>query len=238
MKNIYKFISLSFLIITLAFSLNSQADSYNWSGVYLGAKFGYGTMDTDLKNKVEGVQHYFNSYGETINFNDSSTIGGIFIGGQKQHNNYLYGIEIDHIFNEFDETEQMTGPFALNNFKVEMKNISSISGKFGYAYEDNLIYFKLGLASAKFRTQADEIPNFDHIGKSDKRQNGYLLGLGFDRPLNFLDKNLILSFNYDHYEFNDKTQIGDDLSAFISTYDVNVDPSFDTFMVKLSYKFN
>jgi opacity protein-like surface antigen len=119
-----------------------------------------------------------------------------------------------------------------------MKNINSIAGKLGYAFDENLIYAKLGYASAKFETQSNEIPTFDHVGTSNARQNGYLLGLGYDRHLNILNKNIILGVNYDHYEFNDKTQIGQDLSGFIPTYNVNVDPSFDSLMLKLSYKFN
>lgn len=233
-----KFVKL--ILVSLIASANiSYADSYDWSGISVGAKVGYASMDSKLENRNEGSdQHYFNSYGEGIDLKNSAALGGIFINAQKQYKNYLFGIELDHTFGDLEETKQMAGLFSTNNFKVRMKNIKSIAGKFGYAFDENLIYAKLGYASAKFETQSDEIPSYDHIGISNARQNGFLLGLGYDRHLNILNKNIILGVNYDHYEFNDKTQIGQDLSEFISTYNVNVDPSFKTLMLKLSYKFN
>jgi hypothetical protein len=228
----------SILFTLIAFAPNLYADSYDWSGISVGAKVGYASMDAKLENRVVGSQHYFTAYGDSIDLKDNSALGGIFINAQKQYKNYLFGIELDHTFGDLEETKQMAGRFATNNFKVRMKNINSIAGKLGYAFDENLIYAKLGYASAKFETQSNEIPTFDHVGTSNARQNGYLLGLGYDRHLNILNKNIILGVNYDHYEFNDKTQIGQDLSGFISTYNVNVNPSFDSLMLKLSYKFN
>jgi hypothetical protein len=227
------------MLVSLIASANiSYADSYDWSGISVGAKVGYASMDSKLENRVVGSQHYFNAYGDSIDLKDTSALGGIFLGAQKQHNNYLFGVELDHTFGSLEETKQMAGPFATNNFKVRMKNINSIAGKLGYAFDDNLIYAKLGYASAKFSTQADEVPSFDHTGLSSNRQSGYLIGLGYDKSLKLLNKNIILGINYDHYEFNDKTQIGQDLSGHIPTYDVNVNPSLDSLMLKLSYKFN
>jgi opacity protein-like surface antigen len=234
MKKILSAITFSF--ITLA--TNLYADAYDWTGINIGAKAGYTNMDSKLENRVVGSQHYFNAYGDSIDLNDSSILGGIFIGAQKQYKNYLFGIELDHTFGDLEETKQMAGPFATNNFKVRMNNINSIAGKLGYAFDDNLIYAKLGYASAKFSSQADEIPSYNHIGVSNKRQSGYLIGLGFDKSLAKLNKNIILGIEYDHYQFNDKTQIGQDLSGYIPTYNVNIDPSFDSLMLKLSYKFN
>lgn len=229
---------IKYLTLLAALSLNAYADSYDWTGINVGGKVGYASMDSNLENRVVGSQHYFNAYGDSIDLKDSSALGGIFIGAQKQWKNYLFGIELDHTFNNLEDKKQMAGPFATNNFKVNMKNINSISGKLGYAFDDNLIYAKLGYASAKLSTQSDETPSYNHIGISSKRQSGYILGLGYDRSLNILNKNIIIGVNYDHYEFNDKTQIGQDLSGYIPTYNVNVDPSLDTLMFKLSYKFN
>ena len=233
-----KIFSYAVSVSLITFATNLYADSYDWSGISIGAKVGYASMDAKLENRVVGTQHYFNAYGDSIDLKDNSALGGIFINAQKQYKNYLFGIELDHTFGDLEETKQMAGPFSTNNFKVRMKNINSIAGKLGYAFDENLIYAKLGYASAKFETQSDEVPSYDHIGTSNARQNGYLLGLGYDRHLNILNKNIILGVNYDHYEFNDKTQIGQDLSGYISTYNVNVDPSFDSLMLKLSYKFN
>ena len=179
----------SILFTLIAFAPNLYADSYDWSGISVGAKVGYASMDSRLENRVVGDQHYFNAYGDSIELKDTSALGGIFLGAQKQYKNYLFGVELDHTFGDLEETKQMTGPFATNNFKVRMKNINSIAGKLGYAFDDNLIYAKLGYASAKFSTQADEIPSFDHTGLSSNRQSGYLIGLGYDKSLKLLNKN-------------------------------------------------
>ena len=92
MKKILSAITFSF--ITLA--TNLYADAYDWTGINIGAKAGYTNMDSKLENRVVGSQHYFNAYGDSIDLNDSSILGGIFIGAQKQYKNYLFGIELDH----------------------------------------------------------------------------------------------------------------------------------------------
>ena len=55
------------MLVSLIASANiSYADSYDWSGISVGAKVGYASMDSKLENRVVGSQHYFNAYGDSI----------------------------------------------------------------------------------------------------------------------------------------------------------------------------
>lgn len=223
-------------ISSIALTNVSFADSYDWSGMSLGGGLGVGQLDSKLENRTVGAQHYFYANGDSVDLKASSALGfgGIYIGVQKQYNNFLFGVELDYALSSFEDSKQQASLYDTNNYEVKINNIASLSGKVGYAFDNNLIYGRLGYITAKISTQSEE-PLFQHIGTSSERHSGYLIGIGYDRALN---ENVTLGINYNHYKFNDKTQSGQDLSNFIPTYEVNLGPSLDTLMFKLSYKFN
>ena len=232
-KNI---ISVLIAISSIALSNTSLADQYNWSGVTLGGGLGVAQMKSTIENRNVDYQHYFTSYGDAVNFQSSPASGfaHISLGIQKQYSNFLIGFDLDHSLSSFEQSRRQIGLFDTNDYEAKINNITSLSGKFGYAFDNNLIYGKLGYATAKISTQSTE-PLFAHIGTSSNRQSAFLVGVGYDKALT---ENVILGINYNHYSFNDKTQTGQDLSGYIPIYLVNIGPSLDAVMFKLSYKFN
>jgi outer membrane immunogenic protein len=205
---------------------------YNWSGIYIGGQAGAGWSDTTVTN-VQGF-HFFNFIGDSRSISDSAFLGGAFIGAQWQFSSIVVGIEGGAVWGKLSNTIQAPGPFALDNYKAEVKDLYSITGKLGFAADRFLIYAKGGWATAKVSTQSDEFPAFQHFATSSERQNGFVVGAGIDYAF---WNHLIAGVEYNYYDLGTKSQTGVDSINF-SPYVVDVHPKVQTIMGRLSYKFS
>ena len=205
--------------------------AYNWSGIYFGGQAGGAWSDTTVTN-VQGT-HFFNFVGDSRSISDSAFLGGAFLGAQWQINSIVVGIEGGAAWGKLSDTVHAPGPFALDNYKAEIKDLYSITGRIGFAADRFLIYAKGGWATAKVSTQSDEVPAFQHFGNSSERHNGYVIGAGIDYAF---WNNLIAGIEYDYYDLRTKTHTGVDSINF-SPYVVDVHPKVQTVMGRLSYKF-
>ena len=175
---------ISVLIATssIALSNTSLADQYNWSGVTLGGGLGVAQMKSTLENRTVGDQHYFTSYGDAVNFQSSPALGfaNISLGIQKQYSNFLIGVDLDHSLSSFEQSRQQIGLFDTNDFETKINNITSFSGKLGYAFDNNLIYGKLGMANVwkkygKYEFEVIELNRLCCIDDTPKNTESYFI---------------------------------------------------------------
>ena len=205
--------------------------AYDWSGFYVGGQVGAGWSNTTVTN-VAGT-HFFNFIGDSRSMDDTAFLGGLFIGAQQQFGSVVVGIEGGSAWGTLSQTVQALGPFALDNYNAEIRNIYYVAGKLGYAFDRFLVYGKGGWATASVSTQSDEVPAFNHFGNSSARHNGYVVGAGLDYAWT---PNLIVGLEYDYYDLRTQTHIGTNSINF-SAYNVDVHPTVSTVMARLSYKF-
>jgi len=240
------------LISLLLLSSSAIAgERYDHSGIYLGL----GAQQTWIHNQIRTAVpnanflpcgHYEIGCGESINLNDASIVP--FLGIQKEFsNNIVLGIEGKYDF--LSSSQQKISPYADNGdtASVKIKNISTITAKFGYALQatnpilDNaLIYGKLGYASVKSDTDLQDAAGLHLMPGNTITQHGVTYGFGVEKPLGFVYKSLenaLIGIEYSHINLNTKNNNAVDLSG-IEGVGVLSKSDIDALTLKLQYKFN
>jgi opacity protein-like surface antigen len=227
---------IPFLILA-SISFSALSDEGPWSGFSVGLKGGNSKSSSTLENKNYPDQHYFVNEGDQRKISKNSGTKGVFFDYLIQSNNYVYGVEIQHLFDKNKSSTTGEGSFDTNTYSVSMSRLNTISAKTGYLIDkESLVYVKVGLARAKFKTEITE-PTYEHIGISSANQNGLLLGIGFNQLIVIEGEKLILGLSYENHSFKGKTHSGQDLSGFITQHDVHVKPKINTLNLSIAYKF-
>lgn len=227
---------IPFLILA-SISFSALSDEGPWSGLSVGLKGGISKSSSTLENKNYPDQHYFVNEGDQRKVSKNSGTKGVFFDYLIQSNNYVYGVEIQHLFDKNKSSITGVGSFDTNTYSVSMSRLNTISAKTGYLIDkESLVYVKVGLARAKFKTEITE-PTYEHIGISSANQNGLLLGIGFNQLIVIEGEKLILGLSYENYYFKGKTHSGQDLSGFIAQHDVHVKPKINALNLSIAYKF-
>jgi opacity protein-like surface antigen len=250
-------------------SVNSfGAETYNYSGVYFGLNAQQGWSDNKLKQIGDdgtltnyfACGHYGLYCGEKKEMSDFSIAP--IIGIQKQfNNNFLFGLEASYNANRFNKTslnehqsDNETSP--IDTTKITVKNIGSLSGKFGYVFvsqnqfiNNTLGFVKLGYAQVKSNTHSFEPGDntrLEHNAYSSSIHRGILYGLGFEKNLSFINPsldNVILGLEYNYYDLNSKTSGDDSYWTTVAPEagvnpSTNVDPNLQSLGLKIEYKFS
>ena len=143
---------LGLIGITLISILGSSviAAECTFSGAYLGAQLGYGSMKTQMKTAPAKTD-----------VGSAGMISGLHVGYGKQFPNRLYmGLEA------YGNLSDTTG--GKGNTKITRKNSFGAKLRPGVVFGNSLVYGVLGIESANFKPKA---------GKSE-RFTGFVPGLG------------------------------------------------------------
>ncbi len=240
-------------------SFSASAESYNHSGIYLGLSGQNIRSENEVKtaNPNTGFDpcgHYAFGCGEDLKMNDWSI--SPLIGIQKQFsNNIVLGVEGKYDFSSLDKikisSRNNSGTGGVEDTgSVKIKNIGSISAKFGYAIQNSnivlnnaLIYGKVGYARLKSDTDLFDFTSVSPDHRMDGNfvtHHGVIYGLGIEKPLGFISdslKNTLIGFEYSHINLNTKNNNAIDISG-IDGPGVLTNPSIDSLAIKLQYKFN
>jgi opacity protein-like surface antigen len=242
-------------------SLTVIADT-NYSGIYLGANL----QETWSTNKINStdipgdfyVDHYSlnTNSGGNKNMNEFSIAP--IIGIQKQfENNFLLGIEGSYSPKRISKTSLNDTSLSTvmsdgyDTTEIKVKNVATVSAKFGYVlnnqnkYLNNtLLFAKLGMARAESETHSSEPGKGypEHNGYSSATHYGALYGLGLEKSLSFLNPsldNLLLGVEYNYIDLNSKTSGYDFPSSLPGAIDAGykVYQRLEKLGLKIEYKF-
>jgi outer membrane immunogenic protein len=205
------------------------APVYNWSGIYLGAAAGWQGSSIDLSNPDFGTLSYSPRH-------SSFALGG-FGGVQHQFGQFVLGVEGGYM-SGFDDTSlgatpsiSIFVPGGTGTAQAKLKDIWSVGGRVGWAMDRWMPYVTGGYASGRFEFNAQNTNGSNSEHASATNSGGYLGG-GIDWAV---WDNLILGVEYRHYWFSSKTVSSSQSNA--GTEQVTFDPSTDTVMGRVSYKF-
>jgi opacity protein-like surface antigen len=248
---------ISVLLLSLS-SLPVLAENYNHSGIYLGLSGQNIRSENQVKTahpdpSFSECGHYAFGCSEDLNMNNWSI--SPLIGIQKQlSNNIVIGIEGKYDFSSLNKnkisSQNNSGLEDADTGSVKIKNIASISAKFGYVIQnsnvilnDALIYGKVGYANLKSDTDLSDGITFStphRMEGSFVRHHGVIYGLGVEKPLSFISdtfKNTLIGIEYNHINFNTKNNNAIDATG-IDDPGVLTKPSIDSIGIKLQHKFN
>ncbi|MEM9472789.1 MAG: outer membrane beta-barrel protein [Pseudomonadota bacterium] len=140
--------SLTSLIASVAMSAvalgvsaqESRADhapTHDWTGPYIGAIFGIGSVNAEFELPSSG-----SGSGSFDALSDYGFMGGLVVGWNAQDGHMVYGIVGDVSFGEVDATENIFGV----DLTVNTDLFATIRGRVGVAANDILLYGTAGLA--------------------------------------------------------------------------------------------
>ncbi len=200
------------LVSMLALSVSAIADDKtNWSGLSVGVNTGVSNNSYNLKPIDNSVSVSANvadcgysgiSGCTTWNQKPKSAIFGIDASYDFQRNDYVYGLGIRY-FNlaNAKATNLSDQGAADDNFNTKIEKNYQITGRFGKAIGNDLIYIKAGVSFADFKF--DVIDEIDNPGGGNrygsKWLHGGLIGLGLDHKFN---DHVVIGAEFNHISYS------------------------------------
>jgi outer membrane immunogenic protein len=169
------------------------APVFSWTGCYVGAHIGGGTMTSS-------------SEGTNTNQNGSGAVAGGQAGCNYQDGNWVFGVEGEGYWSGIRVHEGSSeGPF--DNFSSNFKNTSdfTIAGRAGITFDRTLIYGKGGWAWGQFKM--DETSICCGAGSSvftstqSGNLNGLLIGVGIEHALT---RNWTIKVEYNYIAYGSR----------------------------------
>jgi outer membrane immunogenic protein len=163
---------------------------YNWTGFYAGAHAGVGWSD-----------------------GDSGFIGGGQVGFNYQINQWVLGVEGDIAGTTIKDSVSATvvGPGAVltGNAEASLDWVSTLAPRVGYAFNNWLVYGKVGGAWAHASGTVSTAINGMQFGSIsvDETVSGWMLGIGAEYALS---NNWTAKIEYNMMDFGNSGPLADD----------------------------
>jgi outer membrane immunogenic protein len=167
---------------------------YNWTGFYAGAHAGVGWSDGDGGGS-------------------SGFVGGGQIGFNYQINQWVLGVEGDFagttIKNSVNATVVGPGAVLTGNAEASLDWVSTLAPRVGYAFNNWLVYGKVGGAWAHASGTASAGINGMQFGSIsvDETVSGWMLGIGAEYALS---NNWTAKIEYNRMDFGNSGPFTDD----------------------------
>lgn len=219
------------------------AARFSWTGCYVGVHAGGGFAKKDITDPVQLVQDSFLGPGSTPGVTTvSPEPSGAVIGGQAgcdyqfASSSFVVGIQGDAAGSTMRSTKLVGLPLGnpdVATVDAKTEFLTSVTGRFGYAADNVLLYAKGGVAMAGDKYEVSGtftgLP-FDFRGLEDRW--GWTVGGGVDWAFS---RHWSANLEYDFYGFGTRTPtFADQANAFAGL--VNVRQSIQ--VVKLGVNFH
>ena len=204
--------------------------TYDWTGIYVGGHLGAANARREFS--YDGTLDPFTLLPETFEHSGTSFVGGGFVGLQKQWSSIVIGAEAGYLW--MDEL-QSTGSLNVANTTLSssVRNLFLVTGKFGFANDNMLAYFKGGWASSEVGYRSSVTNTGALLTSSGGRESGWTAGVGLEYAL---WEHVIFGVEYDYVGFNPGTRA--QTPAGVGPLGTNVASSLDIQSVtaRLSFK--
>ena len=171
--------------------------TYNWSGFYLGGHLGAANsqVDWDYNEPI-----FFDTYEHSR----TGFVGGGFAGLQMQVSWLVFGAEVGYLW---ADQSKSTGDVLLGHVATStVHDLLLVTGKFGWANDNMLAYFKGGYATAEVEFRTKDATNGALWTSSNEREHGWVAGVGLEYAL---WQHVILGVEYNYIKLNTETRIQD-----------------------------
>ncbi len=209
---------------------------YNWSGFYVGGHLGGSSTNQSWTNTANTTLFGDLDPGQGFRQRGSGVFGGGQMGYNWQASNYVFGLEgtVSAMDNRGTALNTVFG--AMDDvFSWRTNWMATVTGRLGFAVNNNLFYAKGGYAGANNHLAvSDIVPAFTGSGSATHWHNGWTVGAGWEYGLT---PNWIVGLEYDYAAFETRSyQLA---GAFAGTYTFDAKPrDIQSIVARVSYKFN
>jgi outer membrane immunogenic protein len=179
-----------------------SAPAFSWTGFYIGALVGGGTL-SDPQNNFEGASTATGGKG---------AIAGGQLGYNYQDGNWLFGIEGEGFWSgikdslDFNNVNSTTGAVtSISNTTFNNRYDYTIAGRVGLTFDRTLVFAKGGWAwgNYKFTDSFASATSVNHgFDNGTVTLDGALFGVGLEHALT---RNWTVKFEYDYIAYGSKT---------------------------------
>ena len=255
-------LSLIILNTQISFAQNKKVNLKDWEGSYVGIGVANSSSKTEIRDTTPDVDHFALNNGTK----DKSQDEIIFKVGylEQFNNNILLGIELNKysdIKTESLNTNTAAGlayDAAYDKTRLHLKDILSLDLRIGTVLENQddflnntMVYGKVGVATLRSSTKSHETGKnngiYDHhIGRSNARHYGSVVGIGVEKKLSIFDdpktsNNTSISIEYNMMNFNKKTSGSDSSGAeqmAVGDSQYSAKPKINNLMLTVNYRFS
>ena len=209
---------------------------FNWAGFYVGGHVGGAWTNEQWINVANTTGFGDLSPGQGFRQRGSGAFGGGQIGYNWQASSYVFGLEgtLSGLSNRGTVLNTVFGLGLDDQFSWRADWMATITGRAGYAVNNNLFYVKGGYAGVNNRLSVvDVLPLVTGSGSQTQWHNGWTVGAGWEYGIT---QNWIVGLEYDYAAFEAKRyQLA---GASAGTYAFDAKPrDIQSAVVRLSYKF-
>jgi outer membrane immunogenic protein len=167
---------------------------YNWTGFYIGVNGGYGWGQSEHNDALLGVA--------TGDFDLSGALVGGTVGFNYQVGPWVWGLEGDLDWANINGTSAtfLTGA-GLTSYSTELRWLSTVRGRLGYAFDRVLPYVTGGLAVGDVRA---DINTPGAIATGTNTQVGWTVGAGLEYGIT---PNVTAKVEYNYVDLGSSTPI-------------------------------
>jgi outer membrane immunogenic protein len=208
-------------------SVQAQS-SAKWSGYYIGAHGGYQWSDIDIT-----FDHSLLGLGDGATLDTDGWMGGAHAGFQQQFGKYVLGVEVTGSWGGADGSAEASfdvgsitcgrigcfGAAANGTDKVSasLDSLYTLVGRFGYTFDNVLLYVKGGLAAGQISTHGSltgdvevclfRCGSFDYsaVGSTKKKHYGWTIGAGAQL---MISSNVSFGLDYGYINLGSETHQG------------------------------
>ena len=207
----FRLIALPFLLLAFVTSAvageaqqpsGGETSHPNWSGLYIGAHGGYGRSSVNWSFPFD--EYYNTNPGQSFSTDPKGAIMGAHLALNYQFDRLVAGVEgsFSNTTLRQDRVGPVTPAFPGDEFKTNINDLATVSGRLGYARDKWLFYAKAGYASADVKLHAlSGPPGPGVIATTGARQNGRIVGAGVEYMISPM---LILGLEYNSVNLDAK----------------------------------
>lgn len=201
---------------------------FSWTGFYIGGHVGGAWANVDWTHTNTG------GIVETFSQDDSSWTGGVHGGGMYQWGNIVFGIE--GTYSWFDLSATNPALLSVNRSNsFESKNMATVVGRLGWAWDRWLVYGQGGWATAKTEFRRFITSTGATTASSEGWDDGWTAGVGFAYAIH---NNIILGLEYDFARINIDNRINTLAPGFVGTDTVtNANSDIHRVTARVSFKY-
>jgi outer membrane immunogenic protein len=211
------------------------APIHSWAGLYIGGQLGGSLTSENWTNTANTTLFGDLNPHQGLVQQGSGIFGGGQLGYNWQASNFVFGLEGTASAME-NRGSLLNTVFGAKDdlFSWRTNWMATITGRFGYAVNNNLFYAKGGYAGASSHLAVvDAVPPFVGAGSDNQWHNGWTVGAGWEYGIT---RNWIVGLEYDYAAFEARPY---QLGTTLGLYSFDAKPhDIQSAVARISYKFN